>query len=209
MFGIISKYIDPLLLKVEQLTKVHRIIICSSAFLVLIGCFTWFSFYPKFTDINRLGKEKEDLERKLTIAKRKASQLPKLRKEMQAKEAEFNIAKRALPEEKEIPSLVTEISRAGNDVGLEFLLFQLGSESRKEFYAEIPVSIKVLGTYHNIATFFDKVARLFRVVNITDINMSGRKGVRELNTSCTAITYRFLEPEKKAPPAPKKGKKKG
>ena len=209
MFTILSKYLDPLSIRIETLSKVHRILICAGAFLVLIGCFAWLSFYPKFTDIDRLSKEKEDLERKFTIAKRKAGQLPRLREEMKQKEAEFKIAKKALPEKKEIPSLLTGISRAGKDVGLEFLLFQPGAEVKKEFYAEIPVSIKVLGTYHNLATFFDKVARLFRVVNITDIKMSGKKGTRDLNTSCTAITYRFLEPEQKDQPAAQKGKKKG
>ena len=208
MFNIFSKYLDPLSIQIEKLSKLHRILICTGAFLLLIGCFGWLSFYPKLTRIDQLSKEKEDLERKLTVAKRKAGQLPKLREEMKQKEVEFKIAKKALPEKKEIPSLLTGISRAGKDVGLEFLLFQPKAEVKKEFYAEIPVSIKVLGTYHNLATFFDKVARLFRVVNITDIKMSGKKGTRNLNTSCTAITYRFLEPEQKAQSAPKKGKKK-
>jgi type IV pilus assembly protein PilO len=99
----------------------------------------------------------------------------------------------ALPEKKEIPSLLTAISRAGRDVGLEFLLFQPGAEVPKEFYAEIPVSINVVGPYQNIALFFDKVARLFRVVNINDIAMGSKGSTRDLNTTCTAITYRFIE----------------
>jgi type IV pilus assembly protein PilO len=71
------------------------------------------------------------------------------------------------------------------------------------------VSIKVNGDYHNIAIFFDKVARLFRVVNITDINMKAKKGSTNLDTSCTAITYRFLEPKPdNGKKAEKKGKKK-
>ena len=123
---------------------------------------------------------------------------------MKQAEADFKVAKKALPEKKEIPSLLTGISRAGKDVGLEFLLFQPAAEikDKKKFYAEIPVSIKVKGSFHNIVMFFDKVARLFRVVNITDIKMSGKGGTRILDTSCKAITYRFIEP------APKKGKKK-
>jgi len=204
MFSILSKHLEPLLTAIEKLSKVHRILISVGAFLVLIGCFGWLSFYPKFTEIDRLNKEIEDLERKLTIATRKASQLPKYRKMMKQAEADFKVAKKALPEKKEIPSLLTGISRAGKDVGLEFLLFQPAAEikDKKKFYAEIPVSIKVKGSFHNIVMFFDKVARLFRVVNITDIKMSGKGGTRNLDTSCKAITYRFIEP------APKKGKKK-
>ena len=162
-------------------------------------------FYPKFDEISTLKKEVEDLENKLTIAKRKARQLPRYRKMLEDKKAEFNVAKKALPEKKEIPSLLTGISRAGKTAGLEFFLFQPGKEKEQEFYAEIPVSIRVRGSYHNVAIFFDKVSRLFRVVNITDIVMNTRRDAESLDTSCTAITYRFLEAA--AAEKSKKGKK--
>jgi len=79
---------------------------------------------------------------------------------------------KALPDKKEIPSLLTSISEAGKEAGLEFLLFQPISEINKDFYAEIPVSIKVAGNYHNVGLFFDNVSRLFRIVNIKDIVMT-------------------------------------
>ena len=60
MFNTLSKYFDPLLNAIEKLSKAHRIVICIGAFLVLVGCFAWLSFYPKFTDIERLNKEIED-----------------------------------------------------------------------------------------------------------------------------------------------------
>ncbi len=122
---------------------------------------------------------------------------------MKLKDAEFKIAKMALPEKSEIPSLLTGISASGHQAGLEFLLFQPKAEEKKGFYAEIPVSIKVKGNYHFIATFFDKVARLFRIVNITDIRMRAEPGTNTLNASCTAVTYRFIEAES----GKKKGKK--
>jgi type IV pilus assembly protein PilO len=79
---------------------------------------------------------------------------------------------------------------------------------RKEFYAEIPVAMNVVGGYHDLAVFFDKVARLSRIVNIKNISMAPRaKDSLELNTTCTAVTYKFVEP---APPKPsdKKSKRK-
>ena len=206
MASLFGKLFDPLIATTEKLSKAHRIAIGAGAFFVLIGAFTYFSFLPKFTQTHQLKNEIDDLERMLVIATRKARQLPRYREMKAKREADLIIAKKALPNKKEIPDLLTGISRAGKDAGLEFLLFQPKAENKKEFYAEIPVSIKVNGAYHNIAIFFDKVARLFRVVNITNINMKGNSGTRKLDTSCTAITYRFLEPKPETK-VKKKGKK--
>ncbi len=188
---------------IEKLSKVQRILICVGTLLVLIGGFVYFSYLPKYTKVDQLNKDIENLEQKIFVAKGKARKLKKYREDMKKAEVEFKVAKKALPEKREIPSLLTSISQSGRDAGLDFLLFQPGAEVKKDFYAEIPVSIKVTGSYHNVAIFFDKVARLFRIVNLADIKMTsgGKSGI--LSTSCTAITYRFVEP---APP--KKSEKK-
>jgi type IV pilus assembly protein PilO len=107
--------------------------------------------------------------------------------------------------------LLTSISDSGQRVGLEFLLFEPKPESPKEFYAEIPVAMSIKADYHNLATFFDQVARLSRIVNIRDIRMGRAKGDsgQELSTSCTAVTYKFIEtPPKKKKSKSKKKKKK-
>lgn len=182
---------------IEKLSKVQRILICVGTLLVLIGGFVYFSYLPKYTKVDQLNKDIENLEQKIIVARGKARKLKKYREDMKKAEVEFKVAKKALPEKREIPSLLTSISQSGRDAGLDFLLFQPGAEVKKDFYAEIPVSIKVTGSYHNVAIFFDKVARLFRIVNLADIKMTsgGESGI--LSTSCTAITYRFVEP---APP---------
>jgi type IV pilus assembly protein PilO len=123
---------------------------------------------------------------------------------MQEAEVQFKRAMTALPEKEEIPSLLTSISRSGQDVGLEFLLFEPKLEVRKDFYAEIPVSIEVNGGYHDLAIFFDKVARLNRIVNIKNISMERKKDNQELSTKCTAVTYKFVEPAPKKPGSKKK-----
>jgi type IV pilus assembly protein PilO len=113
---------------------------------------------------------------------------------MREAEVQFKIAMRALPEKEEIPSLLTSISKSGQDVGLEFLLFEPKSEVKKDFYAEIPVAMNVIGGYHDLAIFFDKVARLSRIVNIVNIDMARSKEGSNWNTTCTAVTYKFIEP---------------
>jgi type IV pilus assembly protein PilO len=195
---------DSFFAKIEQLSKVQRILIFSTVFIAIIAIFVFLLYKPKLAKISTLNNQLKTLEQKLVVAKKNAANLKKFQKKMQEAEVQFKTAMRALPEKEEIPSLLTSISRSGQDVGLEFLLFEPKSEVRKEFYAEIPVAMQVKGGYHDLAIFFDKVARLSRIVNIKNIQMGRAKDSMDLNTSCTAVTYKFVEPA----PSNKKKKKK-
>ena len=194
-FDISLKAIDPLLENIGKLSKVHRIMICVATFIVIIGSVTYFLYLPKFENLDKLNSDYTNLEKKLVSTKKKAAQLNKYREKMKTAEANYKIAMKALPDKKEIPSLLTDITKSGKDVGLEFLLFKPETEIKKDFYAEIPVSIKVAGNYHYVGLFFDNVSRLFRIVNIKDIVMTLSKEGNMLNTDCTALTYRFVETE--------------
>jgi type IV pilus assembly protein PilO len=179
--------------KIGKLSKLYRILLCLGVFVLLVGPFLYFSFLPKLSQIDTLQKESSTLEKKLTTAQKKASQFKLYQEKLENAKLEFKIVTKKLPEKKEIPSLLANISQSARDAGLEILLFQPLAEQDKDFYAEIPVSITVNGNYQNVALFFDKVARLSRIVNIDNIRMSAAKGNDNLTTSCTAITYRFIE----------------
>jgi type IV pilus assembly protein PilO len=194
--------------KIEKLTKVQRILISVGIFVLIIGGFLYVLYWPKYDEITKLEKRLEKIESQLKTAKRNAAALKKFQAKMKEAEAQFKTAMRALPEKEEIPSLLTSVSKSGQDAGLEFLLFEPKPEVRKEFYAEIPVAINVTGGYHDLAVFFDKVARLSRIVNIRDIAMGRAKDGASLNTSCTAVTYKFVEPPPQATSKSKKKKKK-
>ncbi len=183
--------------KIGKLSRLYRILICLGILSMLIGPFVYFSYQPKFEKIDELKKEQATLETRLVRAKAKAKQLKHFQDKLKKAQTEFKIAVQKLPEKKEIPSLLSNISRSGRDAGLEFLLFEPRDERTKEFYAEIPVSIIVTGNYHKTTLFFDKVARLHRIVNIDDIKMIATKGSGDLRTSCTAVTYRFVETKSK------------
>ena len=183
--------------KLGKLSKLYRILLCLGILASLIGPFFYFSFLPKLNTIDELKKEYESLENRLVKARTKAGQLKHFQAKLKEAEIEFKIVRKKLPEKKELPSLLSSISRSGRDAGLEFILFQPQPEQDKDFYAEIPVSIMVAGSYHNVALFFDKLARLSRIVNIENIKMTTAKGDNNLTTSCTAITYRFIETEQK------------
>lgn len=199
----LSKITDPIIKgidKIGKLSKLYRILISVGVILLFTGPLVYFSYLPKMKKIDELNNEFADLDNKLTRLKTKVRQLPALQKKVAAAENEFKIVMKALPEKQEIPTLLASVSRSGQDAGLEFLLFQPNPENHKDFYAEIPVAIQATGNYHNVALFFDKVARLSRIVNIDNINLTAQKGKEEgkglsLQTSCTAITYRFIEPE--------------
>jgi type IV pilus assembly protein PilO len=190
------EFLDPVFQNIEKLSKGQRIAICCGTFVLAIGLFVWLSYLPGLGEIRELKNERETVNTRLATAQRNAMQLQSFRDKMKTAEAQFNRARKALPEKEEIPSLLTSISKSGQDAGLDFLLFQPRPETPREFYAEIPLSLKVAGNYHTVALFFDKVAKLSRIVNIRDIKMIAPAKNEILETACTAVTYKFIE----APP---------
>ena len=155
-----------------------------------------------------MQKEYDGLQVKLAKAKAAAKEIHKYEKQFKEAQANFRLALRILPNKKEIPSLLESISKSGTRSGLEFLLFKPEKEISRGFYAEIPVKIQVRGGYHNLAMFFDQVARLPRIVNISNIKIKGSKGSKRsggyLEASCVATTFRFVE----QPPKTEKARQK-
>ena len=195
--------------KVEKLKMIHRILILVGTIVLLAGIFVALVYIPKSKEITRLNKEISGLEKKINQAKIKARTLKKFEAEQVEVEARFGKALKLLPNEREIPTLLRSITQLGSDANLEFRLFSPNKEKARDFYIEIPVSMEVSGTYHDVATFFDKVGRMKRIVNILDISM---KPVKErstnLTTKCDAVTYRFKREVDEKTEAGKNKKKK-
>jgi type IV pilus assembly protein PilO len=196
--------LEPAIEKIARLTQVQRILICVLTFFFLSGGFAYFFFYPQYNQLDAMGTQLKQLEQQLTNARAAASQIEKFRQEMKDAEHDFNVTRKALPDKEEIPMLLTSVSQFGHDAGLEFVLFEPKPEVPRDFYAEIPVSVTVSGSYHNVGMFFDKVSNLNRIVNIKDIKMTppavkdtkvvpSAKDSARLITSCIAVTYKFQE----------------
>jgi type IV pilus assembly protein PilO len=178
--------------KIEKLKMIHRVLILVGTIVLVAGIFVALVYMPKSKEITRLNKEIASLEKKINQAKIKARTLKKFEAEQIEVEAQFREALNLLPNKREIPSLLRGITQLGNDANLEFLLFSPNKEKTRDFYIEIPVSMEVSGTYHDVATFFDKVGRMKRIVNILDISMAPVKTrSTNLTTKCNAVTYRF------------------
>ena len=123
---------------------------------------------------------------------------------MQVKTLEEDLknALKQLPNEKEIPEILKNISSLGRESQLEFALFRPKVEEPQQFYAKVPIELTMIGTYHNTGLFFDKVSKLSRIINVVDFSMTRwrdpsrtREGSEDvlLKTSAMLNTYRFVE----------------
>lgn len=142
-----------------------------------------------------LVKERDELKKEYNKYEKYTEKMPQIEKEIAKLNKELKKARIQLPNEKEIPELLTLISNIGTNTGLEFLLFRPSPEQAIDFYARVPVQMLIIGDYHNVATFFDKVRKLPRIVDISNIRIRDRvsEGKRTLETACTATTYKYLE----------------
>ena len=190
--------------KIEKIKMPIRIAIFLGTIVLLAGLFIWFIYLPKSEEIAQTRAEIATLQQKLNQAIVRAKALKKFEAEYAEVDAQFQEALKLLPNTKEIPSLLKSITQLGTDSQLEFLLFSPQRERPQDFFVEIPVSIEVSGTYHNVAVFFDKVGQMERIVNILNVSMSPQKDrSTTLTTRCDAVTYRF-KGETDATPQPKK-----
>ena len=194
--------------KIGTLTRIQRLLICFVTFAIIGGGYYYFVFMPKHDELKKLEQHYQGRVKQLSIYKKRAAEILKYEKLMAKAQEEFNIAMRALPDKRELPSLLTGISKAGSDAGLAFHLFKPEKEINKEFYKELPVSIKVVGRYHQITDFFFQIIRLNRIVNIDNVQMKSQKGGKILEMSCKAVTYMFVEKKEVKDKNKRKRKKK-
>lgn len=165
---------------------------------VIAGLYWYLIYRPKTAELAGLSTNLEKLQAELNESRAIAADLPRFKAEVARLNDELKKALLELPDKKEIPSLLTSISNRGTESGLEFIRFKPLAEVPSGFYARVPVEISVKGTFFEVAAFFDKVAKLPRIVNLTDVSIGGakvEKGRNVLSTSCLATTYRFIEGE--------------
>jgi type IV pilus assembly protein PilO len=178
---------------------------------LLLGLLYWNFFYsPMATTLRERSGRLEELEAQHAKKARMVAQLEALRKEVKELDAKLKEAIAQLPDQKEIPDLLSTVSSLGRESGLDILLFRQRPEVLQDFYAEVPVEMLMKGTYAQLSEFFDKVGRLNRIVNVKDISMKSpvvNEGRVVLSTSCTAVTFRFLSEDERARIAAERAKK--
>lgn len=168
---------------------------------VVVGLVYYFlGFQPRLQELRRLDDTYARLGRELRENQAIADNLALVKEEVRRLDQKLAAALEKLPNKEEIPNLLRTVSDLGRESGLEFLLFKPAPPVPKEFYAEVPLEIQVLGRYHDVALFFDRVGKLPRIVTIQDLDLGGAKqsgGSVKLTASCKATTFKFLEPAEK------------
>ena len=176
-----------------------------AATLLLLAYLFWqFLYSKKLVQYADLENKVQSLSAEISHEKRLIKDLPRVRKEVDELDVKLKIVLAELPDKREIPDLLASISNLAREAGLEVNLFRPMPEQLREFYAEVPVSVAVEGTFHQITTFFDEVGRLARIVNINQINIKDpqvnpdKVGVKG---ECVATTFRYLEESERVQPA--------
>ena len=172
---------------------------------VLLG--VGFYFLDTQEQEERLAREvrqEQDLRKDFEKKQEKAANLENYKKQLAEMEASFGAMVRQLPDKTEVAELLVDVSQTGLAAGLEFELFQPQGEIRKEFYAELPIKLRVTGTYHEFGDFISGLAALPRIVTIHDVRIVPRSaGKKAAGTGSGAVlvlealakTYRYLDEE--------------
>jgi type IV pilus assembly protein PilO len=184
--------------RLDQIAKLSRSARMGVLFgiAVLLAAGYYFGSYRGEADrLTALRTKELELQRKLSEVRSIAANISAFEHEITVLETQLAVALRQLPNEKQLEVLLADISNLGKTAGVEIKSFKRESEQVHDFYAEVPISVELEGTYHEIARFFDSVSRLPRIVNMGALQMkvgTATAAETRLVVSGTATTFRFV-----------------
>lgn len=170
-----------------------KLAIVAGIIAVLVAGYWYFFLQDVLDAIEAVDKKIVEQEEKINSKKAMLASLPKLREELAELKKQEEKAARNLPSKQEIPALLTNISEAGHEEGLEFVLFAPKQELPVAIHAEVPVDVNVRGSFHAIVVFMDKVTRMNRIATFSNITMTPDLKNETMTTVARLTTYRFLE----------------
>ncbi|MDP2171469.1 MAG: type 4a pilus biogenesis protein PilO [Rhodocyclaceae bacterium] len=173
---------------------VPRIIILTGMFLGLLAAAAWFGWNAQNEELEFKHQEETKLKDEWLNKKKQAINLDEHINQLAEIERSFGALLKQLPNAAEMESLLIDINQAGLGRGLQFELFKPGTEASRDFYAELPITLNVTGSYHDFGAFAGDIAKLSRIVTLNDINVtpSGKSG-ETLMLVATAKTFRYLD----------------
>lgn len=169
-----------------------RIIILAGIFVLVIGLGWWLGWRTQFEELDEKQQQEEKLKEEWRTKKSQAVNLDEYQKQLVEINRSFGALLKQLPNASEMDSLLVDINQAGLGRGLQFDLFKPGAEAFQEFYAELPITIKVSGSYHDLGAFTGDIAKLPRIVTLNDIDVTQAKD-GGLAMSAVAKTFRYLD----------------
>lgn len=170
--------------------------------IVIIGLGYWFVWSPTIEELDTAKAKETELRETFLSKKRQSINLALYKEQMVEVEKTFGALLRQLPDKSQMDALLTDINQAGLSRGLEFELFKPGSETIGDFYAEMPISIKVIGTYHDLGAFATDISKLSRIVTLNNLSIKAykkdendtkQKSNGKLVMEAIAKTYRYLD----------------
>ena len=169
-----------------------RAFVVFAVFVGVLGLGYWLDIKDQRAGLEKAEAKEKELRQVFEVKAKKAANLAAYEQQLAEMKESFGAMLRQLPNKTEVAELLVDISQTGLASGLEFELFKPQTEIPKEFYAELPISIRVKGSYHEFGNFVSGVAALPRIVTVHDINIEpGKDG--ELTMDLLAKTYRYMD----------------
>ena len=174
-----------------------KLAVLSLLFALIVGAGAYFDWKDQFDALDAAQVEETKLRGQYAEKKVKAINFELYVQQLKEVEQSFGALVKQLPNRAEIDSLLTDINQAGLGRGLQFELFRPAAQERMaDFYAELPITIRITGNYHDMGAFASDVAQLPRIVTLNDVAIANNGGI--LSLDATAKTFRYLDEEELA-----------
>jgi len=183
---------------IKNIPNQLRLVILALGIVIIVGMFIAFIYIPKNNEKSQLSGDIAKLENEINIYRVKVRRLEELKRENAELERQLAEKKEQLPQEAEVATLLKQISELGIRAGLDFRLWRPAErkENASGLYVEIPVNVEVAGGYHALGLFFDRVSKLPRIVNISNLRMTNAKVEKDklsIQTSFVATAFAAVE----------------
>jgi type IV pilus assembly protein PilO len=176
---------------------IPRMTLLAGIVFVLVIAGWWFLWSDQLVELETKQKEEETLKLQYIDKKKQAVNLDLYIEQLAEIDRSFGALLKQLPNKSEIEALLIEVNQAGLGRGLQFELFRPGAEQIKDFYAELPIAVKIVGNYHDFGAFAADIAKLPRIVTLNNISIvPGKDGA--LSLDATTKTFRYLDEEEVA-----------
>ena len=174
---------------------IPKVSVLAGLFLVILVAGWWFVWNDQLTELDNKQREEETLKQQFLDKKRQAVNLELYTQQLAVIDRSFGALLKQLPNKSEIEALLIEVNQAGLGRGLQFELFRPAQEQIKDFYAELPIAVKINGTYHDFGAFAADITKLPRIVTLNNISIAPLKDGGVLTMDATTKTFRYLDEE--------------
>ncbi len=173
-----------------------KLVLLGILFVIIVGLGYWFLWRPEIDAYDQAQAKEQELRQTFLAKKAQAVKIDAYRQQMIDIEKTFGALLKQLPDKSQMDGLLTDINQAGLGRGLEFELFKPGQEVVADFYAEMPIQIKIKGNYHDMGAFATDISKLSRIVTLNDLSIAPvNKDAKDsvLAMEAVARTYRYLD----------------